>query len=152
MQTLIINGTRHDVDVEDEMPLLWVLRDELGKTGTKFGCGIGQCGACSVIIDEAVVRSCVYPVISAQGKKITTIEGLGGDHLIQKVWIEEQVPQCGYCQSGQILAASALLSENLNPSDEDIDDKITNLCRCGTYVRVRKAIHKSAELMKHQKN
>ena len=152
MQTLIINGTRHDVDVEDEMPLLWVLRDELGKTGTKFGCGIGQCGACSVIIDEAVVRSCVYPVISAQGKKITTIEGLGGDHPIQKGWIEEQVPQCGYCQSGQILAASALLSENLNPSDEDIDDKITNLCRCGTYVRVRKAIHKSAELMKHQKN
>ena len=143
MQTLIINGTRHDVDVEDEMPLLWVLRDELGKTGTKFGCGIGQCGACSVIIDEAVVRSCVYPVISAQGKKITTIEGLGGDHPIQKVWIEEQVPQCGYCQSGQILAASALLSENLNPSDEDIDDKITNLCRCGTYVRVRKAIRKS---------
>ena len=152
MQTLIINGTRYDVDVEDEMPLLWVLRDELGKTGTKFGCGIGQCGACSVIIDEAVVRSCVYPVISAQGKKITTIEGLGGDHPIQKVWIEEQVPQCGYCQSGQILAASALLSENLNPSDEDIDDKITNLCRCGTYVRVRKAIRKSAELMKHQKN
>ena len=152
MQTLIINGTRHDVYVEDEMPLLWVLRDELGKTGTKFGCGIGQCGACSVIIDEAVVRSCVYPVISAQGKKITTIEGLGGDHPIQKVWIEEQVPQCGYCQSGQILAASALLSENLNPSDEDIDDKITNLCRCGTYVRVRKAIRKSAELMKHQKN
>ena len=152
MQTLIINGNRHDVDVEDEMPLLWVLRDELGKTGTKFGCGIGQCGACSVIIDEAVVRSCVYPVISAQGKKITTIEGLGGDHPIQKVWIEEQVPQCGYCQSGQILAASALLSENLNPSDEDIDDKITNLCRCGTYVRVRKAIRKSAELMKHQKN
>ena len=152
MQTLIINGTRHDVDVEDEMPLLWVLRDELGKTGTKFGCGIGQCGACSVIIDEAVVRSCVYPVISAQGKKITTIEGLGGDHPIQKVWIEEQVPQCGYCQSGQILAASALLSENLNPSDEDIDDKITNLCRCGTYVRVRKAIRKSAELMKYQKN
>jgi len=152
MQTLIINGNRHDVDVEDEMPLLWVLRDELGKTGTKFGCGIGQCGACSVIIDEAVVRSCVYPVLSAQGKKITTIEGLGGDHPIQKVWIEEQVPQCGYCQSGQILAASALLSENLNPSDEDIDDKITNLCRCGTYVRVRKAIRKSAELMKHQKN
>ena len=152
MQTLIINGTRHYVYVEDEMPLLWVLRDELGKTGTKFGCGIGQCGACSVIIDEAVVRSCVYPVISAQGKKITTIEGLGGDHPIQKAWIEEQVPQCGYCQSGQILAASALLSENLNPSDEDIEDKITNLCRCGTYVRVRKALRKSAELMKHQKN
>ena len=150
MQTLIVNGTRHDVDVEDEMPLLWVLRDELGKTGTKFGCGIGQCGACSVIIDEAVVRSCVYPVISAQGKKITTIEGLGGDHPIQKVWIEEQVPQCGYCQSGQILAASALLSENLNPSDEDIEDKITNLCRCGTYPRIRKAITKAGEIMEKQ--
>ena len=150
MQTLIINGTSYDVDVEDEMPLLWVLRDELGKTGTKFGCGIGQCGACSVIIDEAVVRSCVYPVISAQGKKITTIEGLGGDHPIQKVWIEEQVPQCGYCQSGQILAASALLSENLNPSDEDIDDKITNLCRCGTYPRIRKAITKAGEIMEKQ--
>ena len=150
MQTLIINGTRHDVDVEDEMPLLWVLRDELGKTGTKFGCGIGQCGACSVIIDESVVRSCVYPVISAQGEKITTIEGLGGDHPIQKVWIEEQVPQCGYCQSGQILAASALLSENLNPSDEDIDDKITNLCRCGTYPRIRKAITKAGEIMEKQ--
>ena len=124
---LNINGKLQTTDSDPDTPLVWVLRDELGKTGTKFGCGIGQCGACSVIIDEAVVRSCVYPVISAQGKKITTIEGLGGDHPIQKVWIEEQVPQCGYCQSGQILAASALLSENLNPSDEDIDDKITNL-------------------------
>ena len=152
MAQLKINGKSYFVDSAPDTPLLWVLREDLKLTGTKFGCGIGQCGACSVIIDEAVVRSCVYPVISAQGKKITTIEGLGGDHPIQKVWIEEQVPQCGYCQSGQILAASALLSENLNPSDEDIDDKITNLCRCGTYVRVRKAIHKSAESMKHQKN
>ena len=144
MQTLIVNGTRHDVDVEDEMPLLWVLRDELGKTGTKFGCGIGQCGACSVIIDEAVVRSCVYPVISAQGKKITTIEGLGGDHPIQKVWIEEQVPQCGYCQPGQLMAATALLNENSSPSDEDIDVAMSgNICRCGTYPRIKKAIQKA---------
>ena len=148
MQSLIINGTSHQVDVEEEMPLLWVLRDELGKTGTKFGCGIGQCGACTVLVDGAVVRSCIYPVLSAKGKKITTIEGLGGDHPVQKAWIEEQVPQCGYCQSGQILATSALLSENLDPSYKEIEDKITNLCRCGTYVRVRKAIRRSAEFIK----
>ena len=152
MQSLMINGTSHQVDVEEEMPLLWVLRDELGKTGTKFGCGIGQCGACTVLIDGTVVRSCIYPVLYAKGKKITTIEGLGGDHPVQKAWIEEQVPQCGYCQSGQILAASALLSENLDPSEKEIEDKITNLCRCGTYVRVRKAIRKSAELIKNQKS
>jgi len=152
MQSLMINGTSHQVDVEEEMPLLWVLRDELGKTGTKFGCGIGQCGACTVLIDGAAVRSCIYSVLSAKGKKITTIEGLGGDHPVQKAWIEEQVPQCGYCQSGQILAASALLSENLDPSEKEIEDKITNLCRCGTYVRVRKAIRKSAELIKNQKS
>ena len=152
MQSLMINGTSHQVDVEEEMPLLWVLRDELGKTGTKFGCGIGQCGACTVLIDGTVVRSCIYSVLSAKGKKITTIEGLGGDHPVQKAWIEEQVPQCGYCQSGQILAASALLSENLDPSEKEIEDKITNLCRCGTYVRVRKAISKSAELIKNQKS
>ena len=108
MQSLMINGTSHQVDVEEEMPLLWVLRDELGKTGTKFGCGIGQCGACTVLIDGTVVRSCIYSVLSAKGKKITTIEGLGGDHPVQKAWIEEQVPQCGYCQSGQNLAESAL--------------------------------------------
>ena len=152
MQSLMINGTSHQVDVEEEMPLLWVLRDELGKTGTKFGCGIGQCGACTGLIDGTVVRSCIYSVLSAKGKKITTIEGLGGDHPVQKAWIEEQVPQCGYCQSGQILAASALLSENLDPSEKEIEDKITNLCRCGTYVRVRKAIRKSAELIKNQKS
>jgi len=152
MQSLMINGTSHQVDVEEEMPLLWVLRDELGKTGTKFGCGIGQCGACTVLIDGTVVRSCIYSVLSAKGKKITTIEGLGGDHPVQKAWIEEQVPQCGYCQSGQILAASALLSKNLDPSEKEIEDKITNLCRCGTYVRVRKAIRKSAELIKNQKS
>ena len=152
MQSLIINGTSLKVDVEEEMPLLWVLRDELGKTGTKFGCGIGQCGACTVLVDGVVVRSCIYPVMSAKGKKITTIEGLGGDHPVQKAWIEEQVPQCGYCQSGQILATSALLLENLDPSEKEIEDKITNLCRCGTYVRVRKAIRKSAELIKNQKS
>ena len=148
----MINGTSHQVDVEEEMPLLWVLRDELGKTGTKFGCGIGQCGACTVLIDGAAVRSCIYSVLSAKGKKITTIEGLGGDHPVQKAWIEEQVPQCGYCQSGQILATSALLTENLDPSDKEIEDKITNLCRCGTYVRVRKAIRRSAEFIKNQKS
>ena len=152
MQSLMINGTSHQVYVEEEMPLLWVLRDELGKTGTKFGCGIGQCGACTILIDGTVVRSCIYSVLSAKGEKITTIEGLGGDHPVQKAWIEEQVPQCGYCQSGQILAASALLSENLDPSEKEIEDKITNLCRCGTYVRVRKAIRKSAELIKNQKS
>ena len=152
MQSLMINGTSHQVDVEEEMPLLWVLRDELGKTGTKFGCGIGQCGACTVLVDGAVMRSCIYPVLSAKGKKITTIEGLGGDHPVQKAWIEEQVPQCGYCQSGQIMAASALLSENLDPSEKEIEENITNLCRCGTYVRVRKAIRKSAELIKNQKS
>ena len=152
MQSLMINGTSHQVDVEEEMPLLWVLRDELGKTGTKFGCGIGQCGACTVLIDGAAVRSCIYSVLSAKGKKITTIEGLGGDHPVQKAWIEEQVPQCGYCQSGQIMAASALLSENLDPSEKEIEENITNLCRCGTYVRVRNAIRKSAELIKNQKS
>ena len=152
MQSLMINGTSHQVDVEEEMPLLWVLRDELGKTGTKFGCGLGLCGACTVLIDGTVVSSCFYSVLSAKGKKITTIEGLGGDHPVQKAWIEEQVPQCGYCQSGQILAASAFLSENLDPSEKEIEDKITNLCRCGTYVRVRKAIRKSAELIKNQKS
>ena len=152
MQSLIINGTSHQVDVEEEMPLLWVLRDELGKTGTKFGCGIGQCGACTVLINGVAVRSCIYPVLSAIGKKNTTIEGLGGDHPVQKAWIEEQVPQCGYCQSGQIMAASALLSENLDPSEKEIENEITNLCRCGTYVRVRKAIRRSAEFIKNQKS
>ena len=152
MQSLMINGTSHQVDVEEEMPLLWVLRDELGKTGTKFGCGIGQCGACTVLIDGTAVRSCIYPVLYAKGKKITTIEGLGGDHPVQKAWIEEQVPQCGYCQSGQIMAASALLSENLDPSEKEIEENITNLCRCGTYVRVRNAIRKSSELIKNQKS
>ena len=150
MYTLKINGELHQVDVEDDMPLLWVLRDELGKTGTKFGCGIGQCGACTVLIDDEAVRSCSFPVIAAKNSEITTIEGLGSKHPVQLAWIEEQVPQCGYCQTGQIMATIALLSNNLDPSEEEIENKITNLCRCGTYVRIRKAIHRSSELIQNQ--
>ena len=151
MYTLKINGELHQVDVEDDMPLLWVLRDELGKTGTKFGCGIGQCGACTVLINDEAVRSCSFPVIAAKDSEITTIEGLGSNHPVQLAWIEEQVPQCGYCQTGQIMATTALLSKNLDPSEKEIEDKITNLCRCGTYVRIKKAIKRSAELIENQK-
>jgi isoquinoline 1-oxidoreductase alpha subunit len=150
MHTLKINGEIHQVDVEDDMPLLWVLRDELGKTGTKFGCGIGQCGACTVLIDDEAVRSCSFPVIAANNSEITTIEGLGSKHPVQLAWIEEQVPQCGYCQTGQIMATIALLSNNLDPSEEEIENKITNLCRCGTYIRIKKAIHRSSELIQNQ--
>ena len=147
MFSLQINGNLHQVDVEDEMPLLWVLRDELGMTGTKFGCGIGQCGACTVHINGEAVRSCSLPVIAVKDKEITTIEGLGENHPVQKAWIEAQVPQCGYCITGQIMATSALLSQNLEPGEEEIENKISNLCRCGNYVRVRKAIRRSAELI-----
>ena len=147
MFSLKINGNLHQVDVEDEMPLLWVLRDELGMTGTKFGCGIGQCGACTVHVNGEAVRSCSLPVIAVKGKEITTIEGLGENHPVQKAWIEEQVPQCGYCITGQIMATSALLSQNLEPGEKEIENKISNLCRCGNYVRVRKAIRRSAELI-----
>ena len=152
MQTLIINGIRHQVDVEDEMPLLWVLRDELGLTGTKFGCGIGQCCACTVQINGQAVRSCSFPVIAAVGAEIKTIEGLSenGYHPVQQAWIEEQVPQCGYCQSGQIMATTALLKNNPESSEEEIEQKMTNLCRCGTYVRVRRGIRRSAELILEQ--
>jgi len=150
MFSLKINGNLHQVDVEDEMPLLWVLRDELGMTGTKYGCGIGQCGACTVHVNGEAVRSCSLPVIAVKGKEITTIEGLGENHPVQKAWIEEQVPQCGYCITGQIMATSALLSQNLEPGEEEIENKISNLCRCGNYVRVRKAIWRSAELIKQQ--
>ena len=150
MFTLKINGNLHQVDVEDEMPLLWVLRDELGMTGTKFGCGIGQCGACTVHINGKAVRSCSLPVIAVKHKEITTIEGLDKNHPVQKAWIEEQVPQCGYCITGQIMATSALLSQNLEPGEEEIENKISNLCRCGNYVRVRKAIRRSAELIQRQ--
>ena len=150
MFSLKINGNLHQVDVEDEMPLLWVLRDELGMTGTKFGCGIGQCGACTVHINVEAVRSCSLPVIAVKDKEITTIEGLGENHPVQKAWIEEQVPQCGYCITGQIMATSALLSQNLEPGEKEIENKISNLCRCGNYVRVRKAIRRSAELIQQQ--
>ena len=150
MFSLKINGNLHQVDVEDQMPLLWVLRDELGMTGTKFGCGIGQCGACTVHVNGEAVRSCSIPVIAVQDKEITTIEGLGENHPVQKAWIEEQVPQCGYCITGQIMATSALLSQNLEPGEKEIENKISNLCRCGNYVRVRKAIRRSAELIQQQ--
>ncbi len=147
----MINGNTHQVDVEDDMPLLWVLRDELGKTGTKYGCGIGQCGACTVLVNGEAVRSCNFPVVAAEDKEIITIEGLGNNHPVQQAWIEEQVPQCGYCQTGQIMATTALLSKDLDPSEIEIEDKITNLCRCGTYVRIKKAIQRSAELIENQK-
>ena len=150
MFSLKINGNLHQVDVEDEMPLLWVLRDELGMTGTKYGCGIGHCGACTVHVNGEAVRSCSLPVIALKDKEITTIEGLGENHPVQKAWIEEQVPQCGYCITGQIMATSALLSQNLEPGEEEIENKISNLCRCGNYVRVRKAIRRSAELIQRQ--
>ena len=150
MFSLQINGNLHQVDVEDEMPLLWVLRDELGMTGTKFGCGIGQCGACTVHVNGEAVRSCSLPVIAVKDKEITTIEGLGKNHPVQKAWIEEQVPQCGYCITGQIMATSALLSQNLEPGEKEIENKISNLCRCGNYVRVRKAIRRSLELIQQQ--
>ena len=151
MHSLKINGILHQVDVEDEMPLLWVLRDELGMTGTKFGCGIGQCGACTVHVNGETVRSCSFPVFAAKDTEIITIEGLGNNHPVQQAWIEEQVPQCGYCQTGQIMATTALLSKDLDPSEKEIEDKITNLCRCGTYVRIKKAIQRSVVLIENQK-
>ncbi len=144
--TLNVNGTDHTVDVPANMPLLWVVRDVLGMTGTKFGCGVAQCGACTMHLDGAATRTCVLPVSAVAGKRIATIEGLSpdGSHPLQQAWIEEQVPQCGYCQSGQIMAAAALLETNPNPSDEDIDAAMSNICRCGTYQRIRRAIHRAA--------
>lgn len=144
---LHINGATVTVDAEPDMPLLWVLRDGLNMTGTKFGCGIAACGACTVHLDGQAVRSCVLPVAAAQGKKIRTIEALGSadkQHALQAAWIAEQVPQCGYCQSGMLMAAAALLERTPRPTDSDIDAAMTNLCRCGTYQRVRKAIHRAA--------
>ncbi|HEY2135219.1 MAG TPA: (2Fe-2S)-binding protein [Xanthobacteraceae bacterium] len=144
MTKLTINGKDHDVDVEPDTPLLWVIRDTIGLTGTKYGCGIAQCGACTVHIDGAPVRSCSLPVSDAAGKKITTIEGLAENHVlhkVQKAWIEQDVPQCGYCQSGMIMAVAALLKDKPKPSDADIDKAITNICRCGTYQQVRAGIH-----------
>jgi isoquinoline 1-oxidoreductase alpha subunit len=144
---LKINGTIHDLDVEDDAPLLWVIRDEVGLTGTKFGCGIAQCGACTVHVDGNAQRSCVTPVSSVVGKEITTIEGLSANGLtpVQQAWIDHQVPQCGYCQSGMIMAISAYLKSNPRPSDEDLAGAITNICRCGTYPRIRDAVRALAE-------
>ena len=147
----MINGTSHQVDVEEEMPLLWVLRDELGKTGTKFGCGIASCGACTVHINGSAIRSCITPVSAVEGEEITTIEGLANAvaktnqalpdlTAVQQAWIDHQIPQCGYCQSGMIMAVSSFLAKNPNPSDAEIDASVTNICRCGSYPRVRKAI------------
>jgi isoquinoline 1-oxidoreductase alpha subunit len=143
MVKLTINGTSHDVDVEPDTPLLWVIRDTVGLTGTKYGCGIAQCGACTVHIDGKAVRSCSLAVSDAAGKQITTIEGLatnGQLHKVQKAWIDNDVPQCGYCQSGMIMAVAALLKDKPKPSDADIDQAITNICRCGTYQQVRAGI------------
>jgi aerobic-type carbon monoxide dehydrogenase small subunit (CoxS/CutS family) len=142
-----VNGKRHDVDVSPDMPLLWVLRETIGLTGTKFGCGLGQCGACTVHLDGTATRSCLTTASAATGKKITTIEGLSptSTHRLQKAWIDEQVPQCGYCQSGQIMSAAALLTKTPNPTDAQIDSAMTgNICRCGTYQRIRRAIHRAA--------
>ncbi len=145
--TLNINGTDHSVDAAPDTPLLWVLRDHLGMTGTKFGCGIAQCGACTVHVDGMATRSCQVPVESVSGANVTTIEGLSAtsEHPLQKYWVEMNVPQCGYCQSGMLMAAAALLEAVPEPTDEDIDAYVDNICRCGTYPRVRAAIHKAAQ-------
>ena len=143
MLKLNVNGKVHQVDVEPEMPLLWVLRDHMGLLGTKYGCGVAVCGACTVHLDGAPVRSCVMPASAAVGKTVVTIEGLGkgGVHRLQEAWIEHEVPQCGYCQTGMIMSAAALLATKPKPTDADIDEAMSNLCRCGTYTRVREAIH-----------
>ncbi len=148
MITFSVNGQARTVDVEPDTPVLWVLRDTLGLMGTKFGCGVALCGACTVLVDGQATRTCVLPVSSVQGKQITTIEGLSADgsHPLQKAWIANDVPQCGYCQSGMIMAAAALLQSKPRPTDADIDAAITNVCRCGTYARIRQAIHAAANL------
>ena len=144
---VIVNNTRHDIDIAPETPLLWVLRDKLNLTGTKYGCGMGLCGACTVHLDGEAVRSCQTPLSSVGGKKVTTIEGLSKEtgHPVQQAWIAEQVPQCGYCQSGQIMAAAALLAKTPKPTDDQIDAAMVgNLCRCGVYQRIRRAVHRAA--------
>jgi len=150
MTELKINGKVYQVNAEEDTPLLWAIRDSIGLTGTKYGCGIQQCGACTVLIGKRPVRSCGITVGEVAGKDITTIEGLSPDsrHPVQLAWVEEQVPQCGYCQSGQIMAASSLLERNPNPTDQEIDRAMLNLCRCGTYPRIRKAIHRASDLLK----
>lgn len=144
---LKVNGREVTVRADPRTPLLWVIREQLGLTGTKYGCGIAMCGACTVHVDGAAVRSCSFPAGDAQGRDITTIEGLSSDrsHPVQRAWIEEQVPQCGYCQSGMVMAAAALLREVPHPTDADIDAAMTNICRCGTYQRIRRAIHNAAK-------
>jgi isoquinoline 1-oxidoreductase subunit alpha len=150
MITVTVNGTQHQVDLEPDTPLLWALRDAVGLTGTKFGCGIAQCGACTVHINGQAMRSCSVPIGAVAGKTITTIEGLSPDskHPVQQAWLAEDVPQCGWCQSGQIMATAAFLKQNPSPTDADINANITNICRCGTYERLRRAIHRAAALMK----
>ena len=146
---LHVNGQEHEVDAPADMPLLWVLRDVIGLTGTKFGCGMAQCGACTVHVDGVAMRSCITPAVALAGKQITTIEGLGkdGDHPVQRAWIEADVVQCGYCQSGQIMTAVALLKQKPQPTDADIDAAMSgNICRCGTYQRIRTAVYRAAEL------
>ena len=148
MARITVNGIPHDVDVEPETPLLWVLREQLGLTGTKYGCGVAQCGACTVQIDGAATRSCVLPVSAVEASQnVTTIEGLSSDgsHPVQKAWLALDVPQCGYCQAGMIMAAAALIAQNKSPTDADIDAEMTTLCRCGTYNRVRAAIKRATE-------
>jgi isoquinoline 1-oxidoreductase subunit alpha len=148
MARLNINGRTHDIDVEPGMPLLWAIREHVGLTGTKYGCGVAQCGSCTVHIDGAPVRSCVLPVSAAEGKKITTIEGLAVNGVltkVQKAWLDHEVPQCGYCQSGMIMAATALLNSKPKPTDADINAAMTNICRCGTFQQVREAIHAAAK-------
>ena len=148
MISLTVNGQRHELDIEPETPLLWVLRDEIGLTGTKYGCGIAQCGACTVHVDGKAVRSCLLPVSAVEGA-VLTIEGLSrdGSHPVQKAWVAEDVPQCGYCQTGQIMAAVSFLKDHPKPSDAEIDAELTGICRCGTYPRLRAAIHRAAALM-----
>jgi isoquinoline 1-oxidoreductase alpha subunit len=144
---LDVNGATHTVDIDENAPLLWVLREQLGLTGTKFGCGIAACGACTVNIDGEAVRSCSFPVGAARGRKVLTVEGLSPDrsHRLQRAWIAEQVPQCGYCQSGMLMSANALLAKHPRPTDKQIDEAMTNICRCGTYQRVRLAIKRAAK-------
>ena len=150
--TIKVNGSTHSVDVDGDTPLLWVLRDVLGMTGTKFGCGMALCGACTVHIDGEATRSCITPISSVNGKKVMTIEGLSedGSHPVQQAWIAEDVPQCGYCQSGMIMSVAALLSKRRNPTDAEIDTEITNACRCSTYHRIRQAIRLAASNMSSQ--
>ena len=145
--TLNVNGKTHELEVEDDAPLLWVLRDELKLTGTKFGCGVGSCGACTVYLNGAAVRSCQIPVSAVNGQSITTIEGLGAGSLteVQRAWVEHQVPQCGYCQSGMIMAVSALLARNASPTADELAAAVTNICRCGTYPRIRAAVEALAK-------